>query len=562
MNGMSVDNNKDDKIRKILIGIIIVLIIAIIIFIFLIFKSNSTSFNKGVKSEYSPIYDEIKTDGYFFLEEPKSDKDLYALFNKDDGKVTDYIYYYGYLSKFYNNEAIVQDTSENYKIIDTKGNIIKEFDDTDISDSLGNTGFFYKYDNKIYNLYNDSYNIDEDSDIIFNKEYVIIKDKTNKKYIILNYRLKTIDEIDFIDDIESDDIWSSNISIDSNDYNNYLYIKYGSTIHIYNIKSCKQIISFDSDDGYTQDSYVIDDDIPSNITLYSNNDYKNKKYFFIKDDKYYQGDENCDSYSYYGNVFICKTVNESGYSDESYAVNDDFTNVFQTSYNMFIDNKNYLINNTNSDYTEFSVDFYVNGEKTKSLPCSTVSYDGSGAWTNGIYALINKDDDNSSCDSSLNGTYTFYDKSGNKLFDKNYAFASTFDSNKHAIVSEDNINYYIIDEKGNKVSDTYKYINNISSDYYVVGNDDDKYGYISADLKNIIPCNYSSTYIFFNSDTGYAILTEDDKKVIYNLKDNKEVMTLSEDKTASISDNNYYTVSDGSKASYYTYYNDKLIYEK
>ena len=154
--------------------------------------------------------------------------------------------------------------------------------------------------------------------------------------------------------------------------------------------------------------------------------------------------------------------------------------------------------------------------------------------------------------------YEYYNKDAKKAISENFKYASSFDKNGVAKVSNDGTNYYLINKKGKKISKEYTSISSYV-DYYQVTNKDGEKGVINKKGEVIIDLKYSSINIKEVRDTFYAITTSSKGKyALYNL-DSKKLVKESKNQIT-ISDH-YIKVTGDSKTSYYTY-KDKLIFEE
>ena len=125
-------------------------------------------------------------------------------------------------------------------------------------------------------------------------------------------------------------------------------------------------------------------------------------------------------------------------------------------------------------------------------------------------------------------------------------------------ISKDGTNYYLINEKGKKVSKEYASISNYV-DYYQVTNKDGDKGIINKKGDVIVDVKYTSVNIKEVRDTFYAVVSSSKGKyALYNL-DSKKLVKESKNQIT-ISDH-YIKVTGDSKTSYYTY-KDKLIFEE
>jgi hypothetical protein len=140
------------------------------------------------------------------------------------------------------------------------------------------------------------------------------------------------------------------------------------------------------------------------------------------------------------------------------------------------------------------------------------------------------------------------------MFDKSFKSAKLFDSNKLVQVSEEKGIYYLIDEKGNKVSDAYSEI--VLKDKFYMVKSDSKKGILDSEGKEIVFGDYSNITIDSTNNDSFAVLETTDKKYeVYNLSTKKQVM--SSDNKVSVQ-KHYMIVTVDGKKEYYTFSGKKF----
>lgn len=156
----------------------------------------------------------------------------------------------------------------------------------------------------------------------------------------------------------------------------------------------------------------------------------------------------------------------------------------------------------------------------------------------------------------------FYDIDGKKLFNKTYRIGKYFDENDKAVVSEKENEYYLIDIKGNKISDTYEFIGNFEG-YYIIQNGK-QYGLLDKKAKEIYPVKYEKIKIenLRNKSFLVATLTDDKNEILYDIEGEKELVSVPKTKTISLVNRNYFTTNEGKKTQYYSYTTGKMFYEE
>lgn len=507
-------NKKNLNIRKLIIIILVILLILVGVFLIynLFFNKTDNSFN-------------INNSTSFFLSNGSS----YALFNEDGKQLTDFSY--TYKSDFINGTAVVV-KDDKYGIIDANGKMTVDFGK--YSYIAASSGLYEATDDKGRVLINSKGKVLYDLE---NKEvhkydaYLILEDKDDNNYKVINYLGKVILTIPIVSNVEE-------ILTDSIDQ--YLSIFYNNKNYILNISTDRQLASFDSNlhycvnDVYDSQNVI---NLSSCTSIFgSREDAPNK---IIKDNKLYDLNNGCEGLYYSDNSFMCNI----DYS--SYLLDDNFNPILEVTGKVYRDAKNYAVEEGKD------VKFYNNGNVTKTVSCRRLV--DSGYTGEDLYALSTWS--SKECGTE-GGIYEFYNSNGEKAFDKTYADADNYDDKGNAIVSENQVNYYLINNKGEQVSNLYDDIILIG-DYYHVSKDD-REGLLDSSGKEIIPCEYAKIYTNISRDNYFNIRTTDDKYILYSIKDNKGI--LEDSRMFRFADNYFYTEGEG-ETRYYSYTTEKMFYE-
>lgn len=465
-----------------------------------------------------------------------------ALFTKDGKKVTDFIYSSNYT--FVNGYSLVEK--------DNKTGIIKE--NGQMSVDFGKYKSIFRYAG-LYKVTDMKYNhllIDgsgkvitdlKDKEIItflgINK-FIIIKDENAKSISIINNKGKEVKKI------QGSSISEKDPSVSIKD--GYYSLFYSNKNYLFSLETDKEIISFEDTiqhcvSGVSKDGKSI---VLRSCSNWSSKTEENSVKIF-NNNKLTDLTNKCDSAYYESGVLICNKGSHKYLLDKNLNLGIDY---YKTNAK---DSDNYV---TSTDGAFEGVDFYKDGKLAKHVACRSLNNNNSISEV-GIYVL--RTYYSRECNTT-SGSYDFYKTNGEKLSDKTYVFANSFDKNGLAKVSEDRISYYMINTKGQKIGQEYE---NIVSDYsesYVVTKNKLK-GLMSKEGKEIIKPEYLEISTFNNDVTGktYARMTTiDSKYILYNLTDNKEIVKADE----KISDTSgyYFTIKKGTTIQYYTY-NGKMIYE-
>lgn len=468
----------------------------------------------------------------FFL---KDSTGKYALFNEDGERITDFVYTSA--SSFVNGMAAVSQEDKmgiinsdakmtvdfgKYDSITSKAGIY-EVSDSDSKKYLinGNGKVLYNLDNADLQTY--------DSDVL----YSILEDENTGKYYVLNSKGEVLKSFDI----------SSNKEISTSSLNNYISVSYNNKNYIFNSLTGDEIISFDDSESFCINKVSSDGStLILNSCSSSNNTYK-----LLVDGKLINVNTECDRVFY--NQFDRLTCEKD---NVEYLLDDNYKKSLAIASLSYEDDKNYAKNNRTGDN---SVEFYNNGSLVKSVTCRSLR-DASYIY-NGLYLLGT--DYNRNCGTEA-GIYEFYNSKGEKAFDKTFVMAENYDFNGNAKVSEDDVNYYLMNSEGEQVSSLYDDINTVAilNGYYTVTKNNLK-GIIDKTGKEVIEPAYRDINTYNINDTIYAVMaTNDSKNVVYDLTNNKEIVIV--DGYARLDEHYIYT-NNNSKQQYYSYKNGKMFHE-
>lgn len=487
----------------------------------------------GKKSDNKDKTREVKKyNSAFFIKEGSN----YALFNDSGKQLTDFKFTYA--GSFSNGTALVKIDSA-YGVINQNGKMVIDFGK-------------YKYVYQEASLY--KARDEEGNEFLLNsngKKLVNLKDKSITTYIgVSSYALlldKNSNEYQVLDKDGKSLLKFKSKSDDkptTNEEKNFLSIFNDGKNYIIDLITGKKVLEFEADEHFCVNNASDDGKI---ITLNScvGTFQKQDKtlYKFIKDGKLYDLSDDCDKVSYNGDNLVCSKDGKNYLLDSKLKVGFSLDSV------VYADNEHYAKLKSGSFN---GVDFYENDKVLKNVACRTIH--DYGYSKSGLYILTTY---YSTTCGTKSGTYEYYNKKGEKAFDKSFASAQKFDSNSLARVSEDKVNYYLIDLNGKKVTDEYDYIN-LNNDYYIVTKDK-LAGVLDNKGKILIPTKYNNIDIFESNGKKYARITEKDSKyTIYSFDSKKEIAKFDSAPTVT---NNYLTITKNGKKEYYTLAG-KLFYKE
>lgn len=532
-NYTNITPKKGNKnIKKVVLIVIVLLVVGGIVF---------AGYKFFLKDKTSNEDFDIKATTSFFLQNADS---KYALFNEDGKQLTEFVYTYA--GSFVNGttkvkvddqEGIINTSGKmivplgKYKYITQEGGLYSVSEDTEESYNK------YLIDGNGKKLY-DLDDVDVDSFIGVDTFLILDFDKEDK-YTVINYKGKELVSFPKVDDDEVKDP-------STNEEDEHISIFYNNKNWIFNVNTGKQLASFDSELHYCVNSVSDDENIITLNSCVSWFQSQDKTYYkFIKDGKLYDKTNECDKVTLNsGNLFCHKEYDE-------YLLDSNLNVGIKTYGKAYSNTKDsYVMESATEDYT---VEFYQKGKIAKSVSCRDLKETG---YTKSDIYILNTHF-NKACGTE-SGTYEYYKANGEKLVEKSFSSAESFDSNDLAKVSEDKKNYYMIDKTGKQVGKTYSNIS-LYAGFYIITNNDLK-GVMNKEGKEIIPASYSRVDISTHKERAFASLkTAENKYIVYDLNKNKELFSV--DTTPAMNYEHYITTTSNGKTQYYTF-GGKMFYEK
>lgn len=507
--------------------------------IMLLVFTGTVLFTTGCGKKTVNKEDEAVLEGSFFWYDSNN---KYALFNSDGKKLTDFIF----TSKesFINGTAIVKQ-DDKYGIINEKGKMIVDF----------GTYKYIKRAGGLYEVTNDEYDsflLDNQGKVLYDLDkyslnkyteidtFSILKEKETKKYIVINYEGKEITSFD-----EEKDSKDPRVS----GKDKYGVIYYGGENYIIDTDKKSVITKFSDDSGYCIKDVMDDDSIILNACSAWYESNVKVAYKVVKKNKLYDIDSTCEGILIKDNILYCRV------NGDDYVLDSNYKKLYNSKNVAFDSKLNYIKNHSESTVKD-SVDFYDSKNNVvQNVKCRKLvetDYSKNGIFVLGTYY-------STECGTS-DGRYEYYNASGKKLFDKDFDEANLFDNQGNAIVKEDTIHYYLMNEKGKQLTDTYTKIVKLD-DYYKVTNSDKNVGIVDKNGKVVLPCEYKDivldtrygrTYASYTKDNEtYTLYSIDDKKVIFEAKSSGHIST----------DNGNFCYSENGIRRCYLYKNGKKFYE-
>ena len=511
---------KEDKTSKRIIIILLIIIAVLSIIIALLVLKLFTTKNFKVNATFNERFLLNTVATSFFI---KNKNDDYALYDVEGNKISDFIY--NKTSSFYNNISVVSYDGE-VGVIDDKNNEIIDFGSYIDIEFL--SGLL-----KVTNSFYDDYLLDNEGNILVdlkdkkvlksdNNGYVLLEDTINKKYILFGSDGSELLTLTIKDDTA--------FPI-SNIFKNYLSFYYDNNMYIYDMDSLSKISEFKSDKEY-QIEFANDEVL---ILSSINNSNKEKKlYKFIMNNNVYNLSTLCDEIKYDGGL-IC--------------VKDNTSYLLKTNLEkgLLIDDNSSYFNSENYVYDDgVSIYFYKDDMLQNEITCRKLISRGP---SNNVYVLTG----NKECGLSEE-EYRLFDAYGNSISDEVYNYVSSSDDNGLNIVKSKD-KYYLINSKGEKISEEYNYIE-YSLGYYIVK--DDMYGIIDKNGNTILDLKYNSVSISYIRNNYYALLDSKLEYILYNISEDKEIYVGN---TKPLLNNNYILVIEDGKNKLYSYINGKEFYE-
>ena len=477
----------------------------------------------------------INYNSAFFI----NDGGKYALFSDSGKKLTDFEFTYG--STFINGAALVKNADGQSGVIDTNGKMVIPFGKYKyvyqeaglykVTDEERNTYLLNAKGKQIADLKDKSL-----TTYIGVSEYSFMLDKEKEEYSILNSNGDAI--LKFARG-KSDD------KPETNSEKNYLSVYHDGKNYVVDLITEKKVLEFDADKHFCVNNASDDGKIITMNSCVGTFQRQDKTFYkFIKDGKLYDLSDKCDSVSLNSGNLICSK------DSKNYLLNDKLEVGASIDGTSYTDATHYAKAKAGSFN---GIDFYEGDKVVKNVECRTMHEYGYSK--SGLVILTTYFSKPCGTES---GTYEFYNQKGEKMFDKSFSRATKFDSNGLAKVSEDKVNFYLIDTKGKKVTDEYASIIERNS-YYLVTKDG-KVGVLDKAGKVVIEAKYKNVDSVTSKGVQYfKLTTEDSKYIIYNAETKKEVYNSD---LAPQTTSDYMVVTKDGKNTYYTYTGKEFYSEK
>ena len=514
--------NFDKNRLFIVIGSIAVILVLILTFKVLFFKSS-----KDNKTIYESSFN-IRESQTFFIKD--KDKDLYALFNSDGKKITDYDYKNSNV-EFYNHAMLVENEDGKLGVINDSGKTVVKFGEYDKITRVSSLYIAEKND-KRYIINSKGKVVKKfEHEITYNyfstfNEFLIIKDEN--KYYVIDFEGDIVYSFDAVEDD----------SFPSSSYKEgILSVFYNNENYIINIGTNKMLLKISNDEQLCVNS--TDEQGKSFVLNSCSNWYtsvKKKRYIVVENNKITYDIDNsdeCDSVSYIGKTLRCVKDNKSYFiNTKGKKIYDDL----DISYSACIDNKTFAVNYDNK------VDFYNNGKKVNTIDGSLSNV---GIKKQKKFSVNVKDG------------YQLFDEKGKQIGSSTYKRLYTnYDDNYYGKV--DSNKYVFILNNGKESQEYYKISNGVDK-YYKVKLDEDTYSVADATTGKVIVDESKGEYKVSKKGKKFiATTTYDDETTVYNLETGKKLINTKDEVTLATY---YFRVLSDNKILYYTYTDGKMFLE-
>lgn len=513
--------------KKPKIGLIIGIVVGILVLIGAIVGLVMLISNLGGSDDES-IYDS----NAFFL---KNDDGLFALFNDDGERLTEFEY--GYAGSIIGGTALVRDADNDKSgIINSEGKMIVGFDkyrfitrmgalyeasDDDLNDSLINGN-----GKKLYDL-------GKNKLVTYDDSFAVVADE--KGFQVLNYQGKNILSI------------TKNLDQEihlSSERESFVVIAHAGTNYVINALKGAIVTQFESKQNY--EVYMVDKD--DDIIFLRSRDSDETDTKFIVKGEYMGAPGGCENVNYYS---MSKTLTCSK-DGKTFVLTGDFKIGIETTGTQYISDKTYAKNKEDSD--NYGVNFYKDGTKVASVDCRTVST--TGKVSGDLYLLYTRYTSQCRKDGITSGHYEYYTADGKLAFGRDFSSASTFSVSGLARIREiDSNDYSLINTKGEKVGNSYRTLGERSSDefkyYYGYNSYGDEVAVMNHLGKQIAK---TSSYSYLSADTYddklYIYVKNDDQYEIYRAEDGTKLTTSTD--YPSFTDH-YIKTTGKDKVRYFTY---------
>lgn len=513
--------------RKKLIGIIIAaaaVVAAAIAAIIIIINLNHGDDDKTV----------FDTDAFFLPENEKTDA-KYALFKDNGERLTGFDF--SGIGEFVDGYAIVRNADDKYGIIDHNGKMTVNFDEHDNIRSF--TGFYEvangegEESSKKLILGNGREIATEYKDIIsdHNSPYVIVK--TDDKAVLYNVHGDRLEEYNSDEEPQIGSYSSTTVS----------YVRTKSGITLLNNQSLKSMTSYETDKKYDIENVNKKRTI---VVLRDRSSKSDDSFAVYRDGKITDYGDQCKSISLHAESTTERTFLSCKNDDKNKLIrgteiSDVITDTYSSEYRVY-DEEHFA----KFDSEAKRVDFFVNNEKKASAEASyapSVSLKG--------YYLRSNDKKAVSL-YSIEGEHIY------TLENTSYGDLAGLDENENILVrdpnQESNERYYIVNAKGEQISDKYSYLSHHGK-YYVAKKADSNVALLDKDGKVVVSGDYRDFSFYGDDEVVFARGQKDDYKYI-DLENKSEKFTVS----GSIYYNKagYIKAVEKEKVSYYTESGEKI----
>lgn len=550
-NGTDTNSNfppskKSKKLIVVIIAILFIIGAVIATIAIIVIITNSKKDNK------SSISESLTQSDSFFIQDSNNN---YALFDYSGNQLTDFIF--AHHGSFVNGATEVENTEGQNGIVGMDGKMIIDFGKCKY---LSQEGALYSCTDEEINdslisakgktiLQADELSV---SSIIGVDPITIVKqtdeDEETGTYTIYDYEGKTI--VSFPE--SSDEDKDEDDSFLSNDNGDYVSIYYGGTTYVIDLTKSKVVISL-KDEKYPfcldySNEYNKSEFILSTCTS-SLSKPETLKHKLVRD----------------GKIVFTKETGPSGrvtLENGTPILNDNYNYILDDNGNTindggpYIDNKHYVIKNKDDD----GLNIYNNGEK-KHFDCQNTN--GERFFKQRVYLFFY-------CKGYDKGEKLFVKEDGTIINKASYEYAEPFDDLGYAAVSEDGKKWHLINVEGETVSSDYSkepqalYIlgapKQNGEPIYSVKNEDGSTQIFKINSDLSITGDETFNHARKIKDKTYVFVKKDDSYTLYNLSDEKEVITINS--APSTYDEGYFTTANDGKTQYHSYITGKMFFEK
>ena len=151
--------------------------------------------------------------------------------------------------------------------------------------------------------------------------------------------------------------------------------------------------------------------------------------------------------------------------------------------------------------------------------------------------------------------YQYYGFDGKEAIKESYKSAEAFDENNLAVVSKKEDKYYLINNKGKKVSEQYVRIMYLGEKYYAGYTTGSKYEVFDVEGNKVINDYFmdeGTTFVY--NDVVYGIFNKSGSSYIYDMNENEVVFSVEGD--LEFNEKGYFVTGDGD--AYYSLKGEKI----